>query len=198
MSEVPGIASAHPRVFLRKPSRRVVIDFLEIQRSFELTYAEVGCTRDASVTGFNCDQYRVRLGHGEAVFAAACEAIRGWCMFPASWTEVIHEHGLRAHETIAVLIKVSGLWWLNSTRIVYVVDHCARQFGFAYGTLPGHVECGEERFLVEWDDEDAVWYDLRAVSRPRHWTTKWGYLFARWQQRRFARDSQQAMIVATR
>jgi uncharacterized protein (UPF0548 family) len=137
------------------------------------------------------------LGKGEAVFSAACEAIGCWRMFPAPWTQVIHENGLRANETIAVLIKVCGLWWLNSTRIVYVIDNCDRQFGFAYGTLPGHVESGEERFMVEWDEDDAVWYDLRAVSRPRHWVTRLGYPLTRLQQRRFARDSQRAMVEAT-
>ena len=42
-----------------------------------------------------------------------------------------------------------------------------RRFGFAYGTLPGHAESGEERFLIEWDqDEDGVWFDILAFSRP--------------------------------
>ncbi len=50
------------------------------------------------------------------------------------------------------------------------------RFGFAYGTLPGHVESGEERFLVEWDrGDDAVWYDILAFSRPNHVLTRLGY-----------------------
>jgi uncharacterized protein (UPF0548 family) len=187
----------HPRVFVRKPSSRIISRFLETQRSCELTYAQVGCTREGSIKGFNCDQYRVKLGNGETVFATACEAIRCWRMFPAPWTQVIQEHGVRANETVAVLIKAFGLWWLNSTRIVYVVDNCDRRLGFAYGTLPGHIECGEERFLVEWDENDAVWYDLRAVSRPRHWATRLGYPLTRLQQSRFAHDSQRAMIEVT-
>lgn len=187
----------NPRVFLRKPSSRVVNTFLELQRSCQLTYDEMGCTQNGSVEGFDCDRYRVELGKGEAVFAAACEAIGDWRMFPAAWTQVVHEHGIRADETIAVLIKVCGVWWLNSTRIVYVIDDRERRFGFAYGTLPGHVESGEELFMVQWDEDDTVWYDLRAVSRPRHWVTRLGYPLARLLQRRFARDSQRAMVEAT-
>jgi uncharacterized protein (UPF0548 family) len=186
-----------PGPYLHKPSSRVVIRFLQTQRTCELTYAQIGCTREGAVKGFNCDQYRVKLGNGEEVFTAACAAIRCWNMFPTSWTQVIQENGIRPNETVAVLIRACGLWWLNAARIVYVVDHCNRRFGFAYGTLPGHMECGEERFLVERDENDAVWYDLRAVSRPRHWLTRLGYPLSRLQQRRFARDSQRAMIEVT-
>ena len=45
-----------------------------------------------------------------------------------------------------------------------VVDKVDK-FGFAYGTLPDHAGSGEERFLVEWDqDEGSVWYDIRVFS----------------------------------
>lgn len=55
---------------------------------------------------------------------------------------------------VAVLIRLYG-WWLNTSRIVYVIDDeegdagAVRRFGFAYGTLPAHAEAGEERFCVE-------------------------------------------------
>jgi uncharacterized protein (UPF0548 family) len=69
---------------------------------------------------------------------------------------------------VAVIARALGLWWLNACRIVYIVDESEplRRFGFAYGTLPGHVGTGEERFLVEWDPAgDGVWYDILAFSR---------------------------------
>jgi uncharacterized protein (UPF0548 family) len=50
-------------------------------------------------------------------------------------------------------------------RVVYVVDEPTRK-GFAYGTLPGHPERGEEAFIVEYRDDDSVWLTLRAFSRP--------------------------------
>ncbi len=83
--------------------------------------------------------------------------------------------------------------------IVYVVDESGptNRFGFACGTLPGHVESGEERFLVEWDDaDDAVWYDILAFSRPNHVLTRLGYPVVRRLQRRFGRDSAAAMRKA--
>ena len=74
-----------------------------------------------------------------------------------------------------------------------MVEEPARR-GFAYGTLPGHAESGEERFLVEWDRSDnAVWYDIVAFSRPKHPLARLGYPLTRRTQKRFARDSVAAM-----
>jgi uncharacterized protein (UPF0548 family) len=71
------------------------------------------------------------------------------------------------------------------------------RFGFAYGTLPHHVERGEERFCVEWRHaDDSVWYDILAFSRPHHPLLIPGYPVARIVQRRFARDSKRAMLRA--
>jgi uncharacterized protein (UPF0548 family) len=50
-------------------------------------------------------------------------------------------------------------------RVVYVVDEPDRK-GFAYGTLAGHPENGEEAFLVERRADDSVWLTIRAFSRP--------------------------------
>lgn len=50
-------------------------------------------------------------------------------------------------------------------RVVYVVDEPQRR-GFAYGTLPGHPEEGEESFIVEQTDDGSVWLEISAFSRP--------------------------------
>jgi uncharacterized protein (UPF0548 family) len=54
-------------------------------------------------------------------------------------------------------------------RVIYVVDEPRRR-GFAYGTLPGHPEDGEESWMVEHRDDDSVWITIRAFSRP---ATRW-------------------------
>lgn len=50
-------------------------------------------------------------------------------------------------------------------RVVYVVNELSRK-GFAYGTLPGHPESGEESFIVEQTDDGSVWLEISAFSRP--------------------------------
>jgi len=49
-------------------------------------------------------------------------------------------------------------------RVVWTVEQSDRQ-GFAYGTLPGHPERGEEAFLVE-RANDSVTLSIRAFSKP--------------------------------
>ena len=56
----------------------------------------------------------------------------------------------------------------------------AERFGFAYGTLPGHAERGEERFSVVLNrDDGSVHYEVLAMSRPKHPLAWLGYPFAR-------------------
>lgn len=56
---------------------------------------------------------------------------------------------------MAVVAGIFRVWSLNAARIVYVVDE-PRRFGCAYETLPGHVERGEERFLIEITEGESV------------------------------------------
>jgi uncharacterized protein (UPF0548 family) len=51
------------------------------------------------------------------------------------------------------------------SRVVYVVNELNRK-GFAYGTLPGHPESGEESFIVQQTDDGSVWLEISAFSRP--------------------------------
>jgi hypothetical protein len=74
-----------------------------------------------------------------------------------------------------------------------------KRFGFAYGTLAEHAESGEERFTVEWHGEDdTVWYDVLAFSRPRQVLARLGYPLSRLLQKRFAEGSKATMLQAAR
>ena len=182
---------------LSRPTDEDVRRHRERQRGLPFSYDDVGGTRTGRApAGFDRDHNRERLGAGAAAFAAACDAIRGWNQFPAplAWAEPPGV-AIAAGEVVALVAHAVGLWWLNAARIVYVIDE-PRRFGFAYGTLPGHVERGEERFSVEWLDDDTVWYDLLAFSRPRYWGARLAKPVARMLQRRFVRLSKAAMREA--
>lgn len=184
---------------LRKPVASAIGRFLDRQRDMELSYSDVGCTRGYVPGSYIVDRYRVRLGQGSRVFAAACDALRSWQMFRVGWVEIHPDTPpVTESEPVAVLIRACGLWWLNAAKIVYVDDRQSsrRQFAFAYGTLEQHAERGEERFCVHWTDDDSVWYELTAVSQPGHWYTRLGLPLVRRLQRRFAADSQHAMLTA--
>jgi uncharacterized protein (UPF0548 family) len=151
--------------------------------------------------GYNVDHTRVELGRGRVTFDLARAALERWQQFNLGWCEAFPpDTPLRASETVIVVARVFGSWWTNAARIVYTIDDASlarARFGFAYGTLPDHVESGEERFLIEWDRAtDQVCYDICAFSRPRHVLTRLGYPLARARQRRFARESAAAMQAA--
>jgi uncharacterized protein (UPF0548 family) len=183
---------------LRKPSAQSIRPFLEAQAKLPFSYAAVGATAKTPPAGYAVDRTRIKLGEGEPVFHAAKAALRRWEQFHLGWVEAWSpDTAIQTGEVVAVMGRAIGLWWLNACRIVYVVDESGpiNKFGFAYGTLPGHVESGEERFLIEWDRGDnGVWYDILAFSRPNYILTRLGYPVVRRTQKRFGRDSAAAML----
>ena len=185
---------------LRKPCTESLRRFLAEQMVLGFSYSAVGATATTPPIGFVVDHTRIKLGEGETVFHLAKAALRRWEQFRLGWVEAWSpDTPIKTGEVVVVMGRAIGLWWLNSARIVYVVEEIGpiSKFGFAYGTLPGHVESGEERFLIEWDQETGcVWYDILAFSRPNHFLTRLGYPVVRRMQKRFGRDSAASMLRA--
>jgi uncharacterized protein (UPF0548 family) len=184
-------------VFLiRQPTDAVIHAFLQVQARLDFTYPDTGATAVTAPASYVVDHTRIRLGTGEEIFHRAKISLEGWKQFDLGWLKAYPaDTPIRSGELVAVVACTFGLWSLNAARIVYVVDE-PRRFGFAYGTLPGHVERGEERFLVEQTDDNSVWYDILAFSQPRHLLTKIGYPLVRRLQRRFGRESAATMVRA--
>jgi uncharacterized protein (UPF0548 family) len=190
---------------LRRPSDESLRRFIGSQRGLAFTYEPVGGTglgRELPA-GYAVDRMSVALGRGGVVFATARRGIERWAQFDLGWCEAWpRETPILAGEVVAVVARSMGLWWANAARIAYVVDErieqgdaAAVKFGFAYGTLPGHVEMGEELFLIEWNRAtDAVTYSILAFSRPRHPLARLGRPLVRRLQRRFREDSAAAML----
>ncbi len=167
--------------------------FISEQSGLDFTYPAVDRRELIVPSGFQLDHSRFRIGSGEQLFVDAKTALRRWKQFDLGWAWAHpSDTPIAPGQTVAVVFHVLGLWWLCSARIVYVVDEPSC-FGFAYGTLPGHVESGEEQFLIERTQDGAVWYDIRAFSRPRHILTRIGYPLVRRLQKRFVRQSADAL-----
>ena len=184
----------------RKPSIDALRGIRAHQSTLDFTYAAVGatCGKQAMPAGFAVDRTRTELGRGSVVFERAKRALGEWRQFQLDWLEVFpNDTPVRAGETVLVIARAGGVWWTNAARIVYVVDEsdaAKSQFGFAYGTLPGHVETGEERFLIEWDRAtDNVSFEILAFSRPKHFLVRLNKRRARAMQKRFAAESTAAM-----
>jgi len=173
------------------------------------SYPEVGATRDFGATlpaslapTYDLDHHHFPLGTGRALFDRAREALATWRHFKdVPWLEF---HGGESPATqgqvVASLVSLSGFWLLNPCRVVYteLPEGPCDMAGFAYGTLKGHVECGEERFVVSFDPaSEEVHYEIAAFSRPAVLLAKLGYPFARRVQRRFAVASAKALARAS-
>lgn len=174
---------------ISEPTEADVAKFISTQRNLPFTYSEVGATNATPPPDYTVDHNRIQLGHGEATYERAVAALKSWRQFDLGWVTVVpREVLIEVGATVAVKARAFGTWSLNASRVVYVIDDRQR-FGFAYGTLPDHVEQGEERFLVERLPDDSVWYDILAFSRPQHPLVKLSFPMARLLQKRFARES---------
>jgi uncharacterized protein (UPF0548 family) len=185
-------------VSFQKPAVDSIRRFIAEQAKLDFSYSAVGASAATPPAGFVVDRTRIKLGEGEAVYESASAALRRWDHFKLGWVDVWSpETPVEAGEVVAVMGRALGLWWLNCCRIVYVVNETGpiRKFGFAYGTLPGHVESGEERFVIEWNQGDnSVWYDILAFSRPSQVLIRLGSPIVRRMQKRFGRDSAAAVF----
>lgn len=180
---------------LRQPSRETIARFIESQRDLQFSYSQTGATQSQPPAGFVVDRNVIQLGSGKETFDRAVAAMRDWKQFDLGWVRAVPSGlPIKVGTTVAVQAETFGVWSLSACRIVYVHDD-ERKFGFAYGTLPEHVECGEERFTVEWRGDDSVWYAILAFSRPRHPLARLGRPLVRRWQRQFARESLAVMLA---
>ena len=191
-------------LFLRQPTDTYLEQFAARQVSQTLSYNFPGLTKSPPQTlpGWKIDRERVLLGHGEDVYRRAQSAIERWAMFPSAVASVFRPTSPAIGQNVVVVYFTAPLqmWMVFPARVIYCRNDSEEpfdRFGFAYGTLSGHPERGEERFLVEWNRrDDTVWYDLLAISRPGHWLARLGYPYTRLEQARFRKLSSQAMRAA--
>jgi uncharacterized protein (UPF0548 family) len=132
----------------------------------KLTYTEVGATAGELPAGYHHIARRVIVGGGHQVFADAANAVAGWQVQLKAGLTVSASSPTALPGALAVLgLGIGPLRIGAPCRVVYTVDQPQRR-GFAYGTLPGHPESGEEAFIVEHHHDDTVSFTVTAFSRP--------------------------------
>ena len=183
---------------LSKPTAEEINYYVGARSQLPFTYSEQGVTRqDGQRPGYVCDHNRIRLGSGGSLYKEAIEALGRWHQFELGWIRVCtNEVPINPGSTVCLLLHILPVWAIFCCRVVYIIDDDGpiKRFGFAYGTLPGHPEAGEERFTIEWHSkDDSVWYDILAFSRPGNFVVALGYPFGRAMQRRFANESKRVM-----
>ncbi|NUS45712.1 MAG: DUF1990 domain-containing protein [Mycobacteriaceae bacterium] len=137
------------------------------------SYAEVGATKPGGPwpPGYHHFRLRRRIGAGRELFERAGREIR--CYRMQRGIGIFHSASTPTAEPDTELtVRLGPI--VAPCRVVYVLDEPDVR-GFAYGTLPGHPEIGEELFAVEYFPDDAAVYGIvAAFSRPGAWYTRLG------------------------
>jgi uncharacterized protein (UPF0548 family) len=159
-----------------------------------LTYPEVGATLAADLPpGYHHLVAARRVGDREA-YDEVVALVLAWGLQRGSGIRVPPglpdaTPGLRA----VLRLGPAPLALRVPVEVVAVLDEPDRG-GFAYGTLPGHPERGEELFAVE-RRTDGTWVVVRAFSRPGRWFTRLGSPMAGLAQRAMTRRYLAAAIT---
>jgi len=137
-------------------------------RRAPLTYAEVGGSLAVDLPpGYDHLDADRTVGHGSDCFERVAEALMTWRLHADSGLRVEAPSQRVSRDDVLTLRPV----WapapvvLARCRVVTIVDEQDRR-GFAYGTLPGHPESGEESFVVTSAPDGDVVVRVRAFAVP--------------------------------
>jgi uncharacterized protein (UPF0548 family) len=137
---------------------------LAVAREAPLTYTEVGASRDEELPiGYHHVRRSERVGHASS-FDRAVTGLRTWAVQEGAGLRVFPSDPVEPDATIIAVTTVGPMRVVVPCRIVAVFKD-PDSFGFAYGTLPGHPESGEESFVVERRD-GATFFTVSAFSKP--------------------------------
>jgi uncharacterized protein (UPF0548 family) len=145
-----------------------------------LTYHEVGATAGRLPDGYHHVNKSAVIGHGRQRFDEAAAKVMAWGMLRGAGVRVDATTDV-ADVGSEVLVGIGPV--RAPCRVVYAIDETDRR-GFAYGTLPGHPESGEELFAVRFDPASGdVHAEVVAFSRHATWWSKLGAPFTALMQR---------------
>ena len=161
-------------------------------RMQDLTYPWPGITAEderPAPPGFHALRLRTALPAG--TFESAADALLGWRMHQAVPLLTVVPEQPQAAPGVGVLLRLGPV--AAPCRVVWTVrdEHRA---GFAYGTLPGHPESGEEAFVLSRAEPGGpVVFTVVAVSRPAAWYARAAGPLGRGLQRAIAGQYGRAM-----
>ncbi|CAM5638569.1 hypothetical protein SAVIM338S_06213 [Streptomyces avidinii] len=154
-------------------------------------YPERGATaRRPLPAGYHLTHHRARIGSGLAAFAAAGDAVTTFRAHRASGmlVEAAASQGRPVRPGDRVVVGIgAGPLRIDAPCEVIWTAYEPRRTGFAYGTLAGHPERGEESFVVDLDADGSVWFEVNAFSRPASWYTRLAGPVVPFLQQRYAR-----------
>ncbi|GAY53853.1 hypothetical protein CUMW_152160 [Citrus unshiu] len=165
------------------------------------TAKPVACLKEdqgLSKDGFLLNHARVLVGSGLETYEKGKTALKTWRHFGLNWAFVDPKTPIQNGVKFCVCVKEFLPWVTLPLQIVYVNESIrkkktAASFGFGSGTLQGHLLAGEERFSIELDDNNQVWYEIVSFSKPADFLSFIGYPYVQLRQKYFAHQSVNAV-----
>ncbi|KAK1587693.1 hypothetical protein Q3G72_015930 [Acer saccharum] len=154
--------------------------------------------QELSKDGFALNHARFLVGSGLDTYEKGKTALKTWRHFGLDWAFVDPKTPIQNGAKFCVCVKEFLPWVMMPLQVVYVNESkrakkTAASFGFGSGTLQGHLLAGEERFSIELDENNQVWYEILSLSKPAHFLSFIGYPYAQLRQKYFAHQSVNAV-----
>jgi uncharacterized protein (UPF0548 family) len=141
---------------------RELRDRLERAASADVTYEPVTRT----ITEDGLVHHTRTLGVGSTVFDDAVRRLKAWAPQRHLGATVLPENqGPEVGATILVDLHLGPIAVAVPNRVVAVIDEPNR-WGYAYGTLPGHHERGEESFIIRRHPDDTITASITVDAIP--------------------------------
>lgn len=181
---------------IRRPNEAELNSLYEVQTRQQVTYQPIGISsnetrgyhHDRAEMAFTVDSGATLHGASHALFNWNAHIGAGFLVYPPDTSACLGA-------TILLCRKLAVGYVTLSCRVVQVINEPNRQ-GFAYGTLPLHLEQGEQRFVVEQESEGRVRFLIETTSRPTHPISRLGYPVTRLIQERAIRNYLLALATA--
>lgn len=148
----------------------------------EPSYRDVGATSaEGFPPGYRHDRREVRIG-SSGDFDRAVQGLAHWAAHKGAGIGIFPtDQAVTVGATVLAVVSLGVVKMVAPCRVVSVVSE-ADKFSFAYGTLPGHPERGEEAFTVE-RRSAGTFFSVRAFSQPAELLVRLSGPFGRVAQR---------------
>jgi len=155
--------------------------------------------KELSKDGFLLNHSRMLVGSGLETYEKGKSALQNWRHFGLNWAFVDPKTPIQSGVKFCVCLKEFFPWLMMPLQVVYVhekkkANKAMVSFGFGSGTLQGHLLAGEERFSIELDENNQVWYEILSFSKPAHFLAFIGFPYVLLRQKYFARQSTNAVL----
>ncbi|KAM7516076.1 hypothetical protein LguiA_005659 [Lonicera macranthoides] len=149
---------------------------------------------ELSKDGFLLNHAKFLVGSGPETYEKGKNALQTWRHFGLNWAFVDPKTPIQSGVRFCACVKEFFPWLMMPLQVVYVNENkrtrkSMASFSFGSGTLAGHLLAGEERFSIEMDEKNQVWYEILSFSKPAHFLSFIGYPYVLLRQKYFAHQS---------